>query len=267
MTTKVDKLNRLLAVETTGQVASVALALKKDDAFDITERTARERLNHLTELIPMLRDLLASSGLSPADIDAIAVSAGPGSFTGIRIGVSAVRALAQTLNIPVVKVPTLETFAHKEHKGDGSFCVIEDSAPPVVCPVFDARRGQMYAGAFRRAAHGEIERLVLGGAYDPQAFFAALSTVLSQSTANREITFFGDGLDVFKDDISAWRPPGGAKVRLAPSSHRLQTASQVAKWALSHGVLSDYRRLEPIYMRQAEAQRKLEERRARGELD
>jgi hypothetical protein len=125
----------------------------------------------------------------------------------------------------------------------------------------------MYAGAFLRAPHGEIERLVPGGAYDPQAFFAALSAALSQSGANRDITFFGDGLDVFEADISAWRPPGASKVRFAPHGHRLQTALQVIKWALSHGELSDYRQLEPIYMRQAEAQRKLEERQSRGELD
>jgi hypothetical protein len=128
----------------------------------------------------------------------------------------------------------------------------------------------MYAGAFLRPLRGLIEKLVPGGAYDPQDFLAALrsalSAALSHSTTHRDITFFGDGLDVFKDDILAWQPPD-TKLRFAPPQHRIQTASQVAKWALPFGELSDYRLLEPIYMRKAEAQRKLEERQAYRALD
>jgi tRNA threonylcarbamoyladenosine biosynthesis protein TsaB len=354
-------------VETTGQVASVVLALRRrdsvparagglsaeaefDSAFEIAERQSREHLNHLTELLPMIRELLEEASLSPSDIDAIAVSAGPGSFTGIRIGIATVRALAQTLGIPVIKVPTLESFVfhpymdgadnrsdrqseqaclqvhadgggsspenqstdgHSQLGADGGDIPAEivPSATRIVCPIFDAKREQIYAGAFSRTRRGDFTELMQGSAYDPQDFAAALYEKAALLHAEEhpngtatEILFFGDGADVYKSELLRpagsdgflceahdSRPTGsdglpceahdlrpadfdgfpcearGLRLSIAPPACRVQTAVATARWALTYGTLSDYRELLPIYMRKAEAQRKLEERQAEAQ--
>ncbi|MDR1068695.1 MAG: tRNA (adenosine(37)-N6)-threonylcarbamoyltransferase complex dimerization subunit type 1 TsaB [Clostridiales Family XIII bacterium] len=124
----------LLAVETTAPVASVALARGGN-----TEalRFSRREMNHLTELTPMIRDMLAEANVALAEVDAFAVSVGPGSFTGMRIGVSTVRALAQVAGKPVIAVPTLETYAFQDEGFRG-----------IICPLLDARLSSVYAMAY-----------------------------------------------------------------------------------------------------------------------
>lgn len=259
---------KVLALETTGQIASAALAIKQDDAaaYRFAERHSRETFNHLTELFPILQHLLSAEGLKLSDLDAIAVSAGPGSFTGMRIGVSAARAIAQATGVPLIKVPTLETFVFSDAYQYGF----------VACPVFDARRGQIYAGAYRLVQGGHeglgieaedasvsastetLETLVPGGAYDPADFFEQLTA--------RGIRIEDDA-QFFGDETACGTFCGTARdgSSLSPRSRHLvfpmlsQTAISVAKWALTFGTPADYRNVFPIYMRKAEAQRKLDE--------
>ncbi|MDR2157142.1 MAG: tRNA (adenosine(37)-N6)-threonylcarbamoyltransferase complex dimerization subunit type 1 TsaB [Clostridiales Family XIII bacterium] len=291
--THIAELNTVLAVETTGSLASVALALRKQNAaqaFEIAERKSRERLNHLSELMPMIRELFAEAARSPSDTDVIAVSAGPGSFTGIRIGIATVRALAQTLALPVMGAPTLETFVYHP-------CLRRqpETAPPpanapagneaacfavrIACPIFDAKRGQMYAGAFSLTRRDGIACFVPGDAYDPQDFFTRLREALIRLHAVRRLSdgtecaapvnvfFLGDGVSAFRDGIgdfqSSWDNEQPT-VRFSAPPFEVQTASMTAKWALNHGRLSDYRTLLPLYMRKAEAQRKLDEQQSRA---
>jgi tRNA threonylcarbamoyladenosine biosynthesis protein TsaB len=243
------ELKHILAIETTGQLASVALS----DGDDIREVKASGELNHLTELIPLIQRILGESisdgngsGASPDLPDAIAVSAGPGSFTGIRIGISTVRAIAQVTGLPVIKVPTLETFVYQFDCGR------------IVCPVFDARRQQMYAGAYQGS-----ETLVPGGAYAPEDFLSQLKDSIALRKNLPEpvpgVVFCGDGLGPYAQAIEEQMSGVRHSIRT-----RLQSATSVLRWAAERGELSDYRTLEPIYMRQAEAQRKLDERLAAG---
>jgi tRNA threonylcarbamoyladenosine biosynthesis protein TsaB len=273
--TRADAPAVLLAVETTGPALSVALGLRDGQGrrtlqsgeqnhfcdYEIRELCSKQRLNHLTELIPKMGQLLEEAEVRLSDLKAIAVSAGPGSFTGIRIGVSAVRALAQALDIGIIKTPTLETF------------VYHDRAPAIVCPIFDARRDQMYAGAYRRKADGELQRLVPGGAYFPDAFLAALQSAVTET---REISdsdaacggkaplpklrFYGDGLPVFSEELRRWAADSEAEILFAGEENNVQRASSVLKWAIAQGQTLPFWEVEPIYMRKAEAQRKLEER-------
>jgi ribosomal-protein-alanine N-acetyltransferase len=318
-----------LAIETTGPLCSVAL---RAPGGRVLSRSGTEGLRHLTSLVPMVAALTAEAGMTPTDIGAVAVSAGPGSFTGIRIGVATARALAQALNIPVVKVPTLETFVYID---GGAIAGI--AAPPgdhIICPIFDARRSQMYASAYFLEEDGRIMTLVQGGAYMPEDFFRALSASCHEWRRLRRLAagclpvrFFGDGTPVFAKAIRDFRARQNALSGIGAdhdgASHDMdmdtgidmdmdmdagadadtdantnagadadtdantnadanastntdtnastdtdantgtivvQDARAVLAWALAQGTPMPYEALEPIYMRQAEAQRKLDEK-------
>ena len=240
----------ILAIETTGAAASVALI--NEEGF-ITSETTGERLNHLQNLMLMTEKLLEDSKLSIGDIACIGVSEGPGSFTGIRIGVSTARALAQALKIQVISVPTLKSFVYNI-----------DDFKGIICPLFDARRNQVYSGAYVWEQQGiSITEKIKGDAYP----ILELLEELEKSTAGQEleIMFFGDGIPVYQEEIESWAEKVrdfGLKVTFAPENSRYQKASSTARLALElfkQSRATSYENIKPVYMRQAEAQRKLDE--------
>jgi len=264
----------ILAIETTGAEASVALI---DEQGNVSMEASDQKLNHLQNLMPMTDTLLSKRGLTIGDVTYIAVSEGPGSFTGIRIGVSSARALAQTLGLKTIGVPTLKSFLYNvpEYRG-------------IVCPIFDARRSQVYGGAYRWTGTGgqkaagdlggkddqvEVE-VVPGAAYDLQELLGLLETVINErggelagaSAGPVEITFFGDGIVPYREQILKWQdssPNNNIRVLFAEDGIKLQKASSVARLALKfwkEGKTRDLNDLKPVYMRKAEAERKLEEK-------
>jgi tRNA threonylcarbamoyladenosine biosynthesis protein TsaB len=248
-------------------LASVAVA---DESGVVGEICSDQKMNHLKGLSAMIAELLGAGGLSLCDLDCIAASEGPGSFTGIRIGVSTARALAQATGVPAIGVPTLASFAYHMPAYRGA-----------VCPVFDARRGQVYSGAFRRPdAGGGPIALVDGAARTPAELLLALEAVDwdKYDSSARRIRFFGDGLDACGDMLAEWRAAWASRIQtdVAPPELRFQKASSVALLALcmlrnrcagdaerAGNAEGDppYARLLPVYMRKAEAERRLEEAR------
>ena len=126
----------ILAIETTGPYGSVALINEKNEILG--HEVSKESMSHLKDLMPMIKRMLQGQGIDGSDIDAIACDAGPGSFTGIRIGVSTARALAQIWKIPCIKVSSLSSALHKE--------LPEGKNPDdtIVCVILNARRRQVY---------------------------------------------------------------------------------------------------------------------------
>lgn len=240
----------ILAIETTGAAASVALI---DEEGFITYEASSERLNHLKNLMLMTAKLLEKSKLAIGDVSCIAVSEGPGSFTGIRIGVSTARALAQALNIKIISVPTLESFAYNI-----------DNYKGFVCPIFDARRNQVYSGSYVWNEEGtNIIEKIKGDAYSIQEIFQELEKY--SANQDTEVMFFGDGILVYENQILKWSEKvcdSGLKVIFAPESSRYQNAASTARMALElykQKKADDYENIKPVYMRKAEAQRKLDE--------
>lgn len=248
----------LLAIETTGAKASVAIINEKKQ---IWEEQCDETLNHLRLLMPMLERLLNKCKLNIEDMNGIAVSEGPGSFTGIRIGMATAKALAQALNLDIVCVPTLKTFAYS---------VPQEKR--ILCPIFDARRSQVYAGAYYWNEMGSCEQLVSDGAYALEDFLREVELTM-EKTKISELLFFGDGIDPYKDKIEAWEGKPTVlsvqrkyKVEFASEGIRFQKASSVA--ALGYELWQEGKEknlfsVKPVYLRQAEAQRKLEEAEAK----
>lgn len=239
-----NKKINLLAIETTGPLASVALL---NDREELTEIGSEQKMSHLQNLMPMIGNLLESCQLRIDDLTHIAVSEGPGSFTGIRIGMATAKALAQALCLPTVGVPTLAAFAYQKQEAAG-----------LICPILDARREQVYAGVY----HWEGTQLVQDipdRAYQVEELIGEIQRL--DSRRGGSIRFYGDGILAYQGVIQSLAKDGS--LEFAEEADRNQKASFVAKLAyqkLKEGKIGDYRSLNPVYLRKAEAERHLEEK-------
>ena len=240
----------ILAFETTGPHCSVAIL---DQEGIVRAKASKGTMNHLQFLMPLTRELLGECKLQLGDISAIAVSAGPGSFTGIRIGVSSARGLAQALNCKIIPVPTLKAFAYHAPSYKG-----------LICPIFDARRNQVYGGAYLWEDN-QIVEVVPAGPYMLPAYLTLVDGAI-EKTGLKAARFFGDGLKPYGEMVLEWGREKSIQLTFAPEEHRYQEASSVAYLGyeeMKKGNLLDYSKVFPNYMRMAEAQRNLEERLAR----
>lgn len=228
----------ILALETTGPHASVALT---DERGNMTELVNGGTLNHLENIVPMVKECLEKVNITVRDISCIACSAGPGSFTGIRIGVTTARALAQFTGCEVIPVETLKSFAYGAEGFDG-----------LICPVIDARRGQCYAAGYT-CSGGRPEEVIKAGPYGIEELLS-----LAEKTG-KKCLFYGDGAVKYADRINDMK----TDTESAAEEDLLQRAGYVAKAGLAgymNGEAVSYGKLEPVYMRKAEAERKREEK-------
>lgn len=266
-----------LAIETTGAFASVAL-LEDDRVLEHIQ--GHDRFSHLQNLMPQVKEVLENHKLSINDVEAIAVSKGPGSFTGIRIGVSSARALCQVLGIPGIPVSSLEALAMRaadlpteelQSATDASsakdapdaFKTVADSAlrtsddKTLFCPILDARRSQVYGGGYF-LQNGYPAEQVKGGAYTVEEF-------LAETDEYDRILLLGDGADAYGEKIAEARRKKGKTTEIASEAIRYQDAVTVGKLGaklLKEDAGRSYQELLPDYMRQAEAERKLAEKQA-----
>ena len=227
-----------LAFETSAKAASVALT---EDGRLLAESYQNTGLTHSQTLMVMAEDLLKSSGKTAADITAVAVAEGPGSFTGVRIGVAAAKGFAWGAELPCYGVSTLEAMAVSLGIWEG-----------YVCPCMDARRQQVYNALFY-VNHGEIHRI----AEDRAISLVDLAEELK--TLGQPVFLVGDGsilcYNTLKDVVSGL---------ILPPEHRMhQRAAGVALVAhavLEAGISCDAGALEPNYLRLSQAEREKLER-------
>lgn len=220
---------KILSLETSAK--SVSAALVEGDAV-LASCYSCTGLTHSRTLMPMVDAMLKNAGFAPADADCIAVAAGPGSFTGLRIGVSAAKGLAWALDKPCLGVSTLAAMAHNLAHMDAL----------LVCAM-DARRNQVYNANFA-AKDGVLTRLT-----DDRALAVAdLAGELRGET--RRILVLGDGAELCHAGLSAC----GIACELAPAALRRQNAVGVALAA--RGLpFTDARALAPVYLRPSQAER------------
>ena len=196
---------KILAVDSAANVASAAIA---EDNKLICEYTLNHKKTHSEKLMPMIEELFQSAQLSPADIDLFAVANGPGSFTGLRIGVATVKGLAHAVQKPVAGVSTLLAMAYNM-----PFCSY------VLSPIMDARREQVYNGVYCWE-NGQFEKELT----PPRAVSIAECTAEFQNSG-RQVVFLGDGVPVYQEFI---RKQLGSRAIFAPQNCNLQRAASVA---------------------------------------
>ena len=222
---------KILALDSTAKTSSVAV-LENDELLGLF--SANIKNNHSETLLPMVKSLLDSLKLTNEDIDAYAVSEGPGSFTGVRIGVATIKGLAFGRQKPCVGVSTIEALYENLSDYDG-----------VVCPIMNARRGQVYTGAFLNG-----ERFL----DDCCMMLDDLIPMLLEK--GQAIRFNGDGYDLVLDKNIA-------NFRHTPELLRYQNAFSVGKVAYKRIINSEFTSDEALrveYLRKAQAEREREER-------
>lgn len=245
---------RILALESSGLVASVAVvdgALDGKDAQTIAEYTVNYKKTHSQTLLPMLDEVVKMTELSLDSIDAIAVAAGPGSFTGLRIGSATAKGLGLALDKPLIPVPTLEGLAYNLCGTDG-----------IICPIMDARRGQVYTGIYR--FEDGIHLTVL----EDQMAVCIEELGEKLKEYGEQVTFLGDGVPVFKEALEE-RIMKGCRISFAPANMNRQRAASVGALALLYyqqGKTETAAEHKPDYLRMSQAERERKERMERDSV-
>ncbi len=229
---------RILAFETSAKAASVALT---ENGKLLGESYQNTGLTHSQTLMVMAQDLLKQCGYCPQDLDAVAVAAGPGSFTGVRIGVAAAKGLAWGLEKPCYGVSTLESMALGLGAWEGH-----------VCACMDARRNQVYNALFY-VNQGVMERF----SEDRAIALAELKEELEH--IDGPIFLVGDGAELTYKTLSAQIP----NLILPPENRMHQRALGVALLAekeAAAGASGDAEAMQPNYLRLSQAEREKQER-------
>ncbi len=230
---------KILALESSGLVASVAVI---EDGNLLGEYTMNYKKTHSETLLPMLDALTKMIELDMSTIDAIAVSKGPGSFTGLRIGSTTAKGLGLALGKPIIPVPTIDAMAYNLW-----------GAAELICPLMDARRQQTYTGIYR-FTDGELEAVVQQCAVD-------ISDIVAQiNELGQPVIVLGDGVPVFESYLQEHLQ---VPYRLAPAICNRQRAAGVAALAevlYRQGVVESATEHKPDYLRLSQAERELAER-------
>ena len=239
---------KILGIESSSLVASVAVVT--DDVVT-AEFTANFRKTHSQTLLPMLDQMGQLIELDMKTLDAIAVAAGPGSFTGLRIGAATAKGLGLALDKPLVAVPTLEALA----------CNLWGCAG-VVCPILDARRDQVYTGVYRvgpGTAEGK-DRMAIPEIILDQCALDIGELMRKLEEIGEPVTFLGDGVPVFRARIEAELKVPYA---FAPAQSSRQRAASVAALGAEYvkrGQTVTAAEFKPDYLRKSQAEREREER-------
>ncbi len=228
---------RILAMDSSGLVASVALV---EEENLLAEYTMNLKKTHSETLLPMIDAIVELTGIDLSEIDAIAVSAGPGSFTGLRIGSATAKGLGFALKKPLISVPTLEGMAYHFPESDR-----------LICPMMDARRKQVYTAIYR-FEDGKLTTVMEGCACSVEELIRKVNEL------NQEIIFLGDGAAMAREMIEE-----GVKVahRYAPLHMNRQRAAAVGARAFDlyrEGQTQTAAEHAPVYFRKSQAERELE---------
>ena len=234
---------KVLAIDSSGLVASVAVV---EDENLLAKYTIHYKKTHSQTLLPMLDEITRMTEMDLAPIDAIAIAAGPGSFTGLRIGSATAKGLGLALKKPIVEIPTTEAMAY------GLYGVSRH-----ICPIMDARREQVYTGiySFEEKDGKSVFRII-----KKQCAMSISELAEVLNLENRPVIFTGDGIPVYREKLETLLQ---VPYEFAPASCNRQNAASVGVLALSYmeeGKIVDAAGHRPDYLRPSQAERELQEK-------
>ena len=235
---------RILGIESSSLVASAAVV---ENEVTLAEYTVNYKKTHSQTLLPMIDEMMRLLDMEPSAVDAIAVSGGPGSFTGLRIGSATAKGLGLALKKPLIHVPTLDAMAY------GLF-----GASVLICPMMDARRQQVYTGIYRFEERFEIVM--------EQSALAVADLAERLNALGERVIFLGDGVPVYEKQLAetltvpyCFAPAHVNRQRAASVSAlgAVYFAEEKTETAAEH---------KPDYLRKSQAEREREEKEREGNL-
>lgn len=236
---------KILGIESASLVASVAVVT--DDTV-MAEYTANLKKTHSQTLLPMIDEMMRLLEVDISEIDAIAVSGGPGSFTGLRIGSATAKGLGLALGKPLIHVPTMDAMA---------YCLYGSSS--LICPLLDARRSQVYTGLYRFENSFEVVK---------EQWAADLHKLIEELNARGEkVIFLGDGVPVNQHILEEEMK---VPFQIAPAHVNRQRAAAVASLGAVYyrqGRIETAAEHKPDYLRKSQAEREREVAERQGELE
>lgn len=230
---------KILALDSSGIVASAAVW---DNDVLLAEYTVNYKKTHSQTLLPMLDEIVKMTDLDLNTIDAIAVAAGPGSFTGLRIGSATAKGLGLALGKPLLAIPTAEALAYNLYDTKG-----------LICPIMDARRNQVYTGIYKYEDHKLVTVM-------EQEALAVPELLKKLEEYGEAVTFLGDGVPVYGEII---RKGFACPFSFAPAHLSRQRAGAVAALGAVYyeaGKIQTAAEHTPEYLRVSQAERERKER-------
>jgi tRNA threonylcarbamoyladenosine biosynthesis protein TsaB len=225
---------KLLALDSSGLVASAAIVT--EDAL-LAEYTINYKKTHSQTLLPMIEEIVTMLEMDLSEVDGIAITAGPGSFTGLRIGSATAKGLGLALNKPIIPVPTLDSLAFNLYGTD-----------KLICPLMDAKRNQVYTGLYE--FNGEHFKVL-----KEQAAIGVEEIINEINLIGREVIYLGDGASVYKEIL---KNGTRAAFQFAPVHMDRQRAGSVGALGIRYFQLNQFEsaeKHEPVYLRLSQAER------------
>lgn len=229
---------KILAVDTSTSAATAAIM---EDGRLISEYILNISRAHSQKIMGIIDGLFKESGISPSEIDIYACSSGPGSFTGLRIGASLVKGMAQVFGKPIVGIPTLDALAYNLYNCTG-----------LICPILDAQRGMVYSSLYSWEKGGLVKQ------EDLRVILVEDLIELLKDKAE-PVTFLGDGVAVFEEKLKN----GLKEYYKAPSDSLLPRASSCAALAMElyeKGISDTYNSFRLVYIRKSQAETEYEKK-------
>lgn len=235
---------KILGIDSSGMVASVAIV--QDDVI-IAEYTMNHKKTHSETLLPMIDEIVKTSETKLEELDAIAIAAGPGSFTGLRIGAATAKGLAMAVDKPIIPIKTCEGLAFNMWGAEG-----------LVCPIIDARRNQVYTGLYR--VKGNVEVILEQQPMDIHELIEYINNYSKQREASEGgpaegVTFLGDGVAIYQDVI--WKEID-IPCQMAPAIMNRQRGASIASYGellYKEGKHINADDFAPEYLRKSQAER------------